>query len=758
MKKSAHSLNKGRKLAFGMLSVWSLLLGINAFQKAPSHHQKEAMSLLTANSPIDNWYSLNNTIGNPQGEATIYLANVDFNNNDGSSSYPFDPIIISRSLTVIGDQDGEPALLNKGGFIINGPSSGPALKCEFVNINFDGEIDGSNIAADYWQGDNYRRRARSAFQINGNVELTIKNCSVRNYMNSSGGGILADYSTSDNRLANLRMTLLNSQFDDNHAYYQGGAISLSGYNKNISFSADDCTFQNNTASIGRYINSVGEFMFSNGGGGISGTQITATLKNCQIKNNLANRLYYELDKRDSDGSEGGGIGLFQSDLQMLGCLVIGNAASLGGGLALRVSNARIDGCVFRDNVASTPVPSYVQKLVEVDGELVWEISDELIEGMRNNQGIGGAIYTNLFSGHTVKIINTSIYNNRAQNAYGGLSMYYSELSDPLYYGWISLIFCTYLNNTTDYTYDFVGANPAHRWFYYPGDLWSIPNLTIFGSMVSDPYFETVYPRSQEPEAQNEYNCFTTQNGLSSKNFFSVPVTLEHLVIHDLPNAQYIIPNAQVRQINDQRFLYALGDFRIGDNFCSTTVNLDTMGGHSEILELEYNYAADFNLPTPTRNNHEFRGWFTIDNKEFINEETSLPCLGADLEALFLYAHWDFVFPVWGTVLILIGLFLILGISLLVLVLQRRKKVMATNNNNTDLIIQINEERLQKIVQEYNITTREQEVMRLLAEGKSQSAIAETLFIGTETVKTHIKNIYEKIGVSSKYELIAKLKN
>ena len=58
-----------------------------------------------------------------------------------------------------------------------------------------------------------------------------------------------------------------------------------------------------------------------------------------------------------------------------------------------------------------------------------------------------------------------------------------------------------------------------------------------------------------------------------------------------------------------------------------------------------------------------------------------------------------------------------------------------------------------------LSARETEVLELLAKGKSYSVIANELFIHKETVKSHIKNIYYKLQVSSKADAIEKaLKN
>ena len=52
-----------------------------------------------------------------------------------------------------------------------------------------------------------------------------------------------------------------------------------------------------------------------------------------------------------------------------------------------------------------------------------------------------------------------------------------------------------------------------------------------------------------------------------------------------------------------------------------------------------------------------------------------------------------------------------------------------------------------------LTRREREVARLAAEGCSAKEIAEQLFIGERTVETHLANVYAKLGVGSKVELV-----
>jgi DNA-binding NarL/FixJ family response regulator len=49
----------------------------------------------------------------------------------------------------------------------------------------------------------------------------------------------------------------------------------------------------------------------------------------------------------------------------------------------------------------------------------------------------------------------------------------------------------------------------------------------------------------------------------------------------------------------------------------------------------------------------------------------------------------------------------------------------------------------------SLSERERQVLRLIAAGKSNRAIAEELFISEKTVARHVSNIFDKVGVSSR---------
>jgi len=52
-----------------------------------------------------------------------------------------------------------------------------------------------------------------------------------------------------------------------------------------------------------------------------------------------------------------------------------------------------------------------------------------------------------------------------------------------------------------------------------------------------------------------------------------------------------------------------------------------------------------------------------------------------------------------------------------------------------------------------LTPRELEILQLIAAGLSNKAIQESLMLSKNTVRTHIKNLYSKLGVHSRTEAI-----
>lgn len=58
-------------------------------------------------------------------------------------------------------------------------------------------------------------------------------------------------------------------------------------------------------------------------------------------------------------------------------------------------------------------------------------------------------------------------------------------------------------------------------------------------------------------------------------------------------------------------------------------------------------------------------------------------------------------------------------------------------------------------EDYNLSDREKQVLSLLVNGYSYKMIASEMYIAIDTVRSHIKKIYEKLQVNSKSEAVAK---
>lgn len=61
-----------------------------------------------------------------------------------------------------------------------------------------------------------------------------------------------------------------------------------------------------------------------------------------------------------------------------------------------------------------------------------------------------------------------------------------------------------------------------------------------------------------------------------------------------------------------------------------------------------------------------------------------------------------------------------------------------------------------IIEAYGLTTRERDVVKAIARGLSTPEIAGELFLSAHTVRDYIKSVFDKVGVSSRGELVAKL--
>jgi len=61
------------------------------------------------------------------------------------------------------------------------------------------------------------------------------------------------------------------------------------------------------------------------------------------------------------------------------------------------------------------------------------------------------------------------------------------------------------------------------------------------------------------------------------------------------------------------------------------------------------------------------------------------------------------------------------------------------------------------IDHYNLTKREKEILLLLIEGLSYKEIAAQCFVSIDTINSHIRNIYSKLGIHTRSEIAARLR-
>ncbi len=97
------------------------------------------------------------------------------------------------------------------------------------------------------------------------------------------------------------------------------------------------------------------------------------------------------------------------------------------------------------------------------------------------------------------------------------------------------------------------------------------------------------------------------------------------------------------------------------------------------------------------------------------------------------------YPIENVILVVGSLFFVTGL------------LIAWRNHTSD-----SEKKIQVLQQLDELSKRENEILALLIDEKSNKEMADLLFISLPTVKTHISNIYKKLEVNSRPTAILKV--
>lgn len=508
---------------------------------------------------ITSYSELKSAVQSAQEGDTIYVDDIDFT-APGNVANSWMRIKIEKSLTIKAISKDMNAVFKNGAFILSGAkNSEGGITVALENIDFDGAVDTNSLTfSDFdWPVDEASGEyildeavlSQYAISCEGNVDASFANCSFSNYMNEYGPVMSIhydDYTTipfllemfGDYSGCTLKLSFDHCEFTDNAACYDGGAIYIEG-NNNISFTADSCVFSNNKSGGGD---------FCMGGGAIYAKGAKLLLDNCLIKDNTANYLYPGCNSPEMDAIKGGGLYIDNAKLTLINSSVIGNKASVGGGIALTNSEADIDGCVFSKNRAYTDVESpYGDK------------------GPWTNMGLGGAIYHEGMNGARTVIVNTDIVENSAKTAYGGIYTYYAGFED-MDVNYLDLKLCTYADNTSDSTYDY-SATDLIAWCSHPGDIWTIPHLTVQGCFVTDDSFAADFIRYELPSEDNNYNFFATKEKANEKGItYGKSKDSERIVLNLPKGTDYKISKEYAEKLTDGHYDIIVRNIHIGNNY------------------------------------------------------------------------------------------------------------------------------------------------------------------------------------------------
>jgi two-component system, NarL family, response regulator LiaR len=104
------------------------------------------------------------------------------------------------------------------------------------------------------------------------------------------------------------------------------------------------------------------------------------------------------------------------------------------------------------------------------------------------------------------------------------------------------------------------------------------------------------------------------------------------------------------------------------------------------------------------------------------------------------------------------IFTCLGIWLALKLVKPKKEIQTIVVEKNVYVKELSEEQMQALEierQRLGLSSREYEVLQLMAEGLSNQEIAERLFLSLATVKTHSSKLFEKLDVKRRTQAIEK---
>ena len=228
----------------------------------------------------------------------------------------------------------------------------------------------------------------------------------------------------------------------------------------------------------------------------------------------------------------------------------------------------------------------------------------------------------------------------------------------------------------------------------------------------------VFPFSFE----NQMFCDITSNNIKSNVFVKIDSLREHM---KFSFSEY--RSEANRKLNTKKWFKTLQDFGekmdepLAELYIYSSLSERSNDLHEHYLEdLKSNNYYDELLEQLT-NKYPNSPYTNQYRKELLSDKFILN--NDDLKS---ESYWHYL------------LYLLLGLSLIF---------------NIWLVYKLNGERSKSLDRaKEELTTQEQNILKLLLEEKSNKEIADTLFVSLSTVKTHVNNIYKKLKVQSRSEI------
>ena len=125
-----------------------------------------------------------------------------------------------------------------------------------------------------------------------------------------------------------------------------------------------------------------------------------------------------------------------------------------------------------------------------------------------------------------------------------------------------------------------------------------------------------------------------------------------------------------------------------------------------------------------------------------------------LQYKFVLINHSFEIYIFSIAIIFTGL----GIWLALKLVKPKKEIQTIVVEKNVYVKELSEEEVKAMVaerQKLGLSTGEQEVLQLMAEGLSNQEIAERLFLSVPTVKTHSSKLFEKLDVKRRTQAVEK---